>query len=67
MDDWVRAAVFIDLPNRQGFLALAFLGAGRIGYDYGAIRSAGRVCYWCFYDPKDLGEVARGRRKPWEM
>lgn len=67
MDDWVRAAVFIDLPKKHGFLALAYLGTGRIGYDYGAIRSAGRVCYWYFYDPKDLAQVARGARKPWEV
>lgn len=67
MDDWVRAGVFIDLPEKHGFLVLAFLGTGRIGYDYGAIRSAGRVCCWYLYDPKDLGEAVRGRRKPWEI
>ncbi|MHC4179290.1 MAG: hypothetical protein ACYSWU_17390, partial [Planctomycetota bacterium] len=67
MDDAVRAGAFIDLPEKHGFLALAYLGTGRIGYDYGAIRSDGRVCYWCFYDPKDLAEVAGGRRKPWEI
>ena len=67
MDDWVRAGAFIDLPQKHGFLALVFQGTGRIGYDYGAIRSAGRVCYWYFYDPNDLGEVARRQRKPWEV
>ncbi|MBN2477011.1 MAG: hypothetical protein JXB62_20555 [Pirellulales bacterium] len=67
MDDWARAGVLIDLPDKHGLLVLAFLGTGRIGYDYGAIRSAGHACCWYFYDPKDLGEVARGDRKPWEV
>ena len=49
--------MFIDLPDKHGFLALAFLGTGRIGYDYGAIRSAGHACYWYFYAPKDLGDA----------
>jgi len=51
MDATVRSGVMIDLPEKHGFLALAYLGTGRIGYDYGEIRSAGRVCYWYFYDP----------------
>ena len=67
MDDWVRAGVFIELPEAHGFLALAVLGTGRIGYDYGAIRSAGRACCWYFYDPVDLGAVAQGMKKPWEV
>jgi len=67
MDDWVRAGAFIDLPEKHGFLALAYLGTGRIGYDYGAIRSAGHVNYWYFYDPRHLAAAARGARKLWEL
>ena len=66
MDDRVRAGVFIDLPEKHGFLALAYLGTGRIGYDYGAIRSAGHVNYWYFYNPSDLA-AACGARQPWEL
>ncbi len=43
MDDAVRAGVFIDLPEKHAFLAVARLGTGRIGYDYGTIVSAGHA------------------------
>ena len=39
---------------------------GRIGYDYGAITSAGRSQYWYIYDPADLARAAAGRAKPWD-
>ena len=67
MDDAVHAGVFLDLPDGHAFLALAYLGTGRIGYDYGAIQSAGHACWWYFYNPDDLGAVATGSRKPWEV
>jgi hypothetical protein len=67
MDDSVRAGVFIDGPDAHAFLAFAFLGTGRIGYDYGSIRSAGDACHWYFYDPEELGKVAKGERKPWDL
>ena len=67
MDDSVHAGVFIDLPDAQAYLALAYLGTGRIGYDYGSIVSAGHACWWYFYHPGELGEAATGSRKPWEV
>jgi len=67
MDDGVRTAVFIDAPQGHASIAFANLGTGRIGYDYGAIGSAGRAHYWYVYDPEDLGRVARAERKPWEI
>jgi len=66
MDDAVRAGIFIDLPHKHAYVAFARLGTGRIGYDYGAIRSAGHAHTWYFYDPADLGEAAKGTRKPWD-
>ena len=63
MDDWCRAGVFIDLPDRCGYLAFVKLGTGRIGYDYGGIYSAGAADWWYFYRPRDLGELAKGTRK----
>jgi hypothetical protein len=67
MDDAARAGAFIDLPDKHGLLVLAYLATGRIGYDYGAITSAGDVNAWYFYDPEDLGAAAKGLRKPWEV
>ncbi len=62
-DDWCRSGVFIDLPDKHGYIAFVKLGTGRIGYDYGSITSGGTSHYWYFYNPKDLGEVAKGRVK----
>ena len=70
MDDFVRTGVFLDLPDKHAFVAFAYLGTGRMGYDYGHIRSAGAADWWYFYDPKDLGAAAKGAkgaRKPWEV
>ncbi len=66
-DDMVRSGVFIDLPQGHAFLAFARLATGRIGYDYGAIVSAGKAQWWYAYDPEDLGEAAGGARKPWDI
>ncbi len=64
MDDWCRSGVFIDLPEKHGYLAFVKLANGRIGYDYGAIGATGASQWWYFYDPEDLGGVAQGRKKP---
>ena len=61
--DHCHSGVFIDLPDRQGYIAFAKLGTGRLGYDYGAITNAGEAQHWYFYDTRTLGEVARGTRK----
>ena len=67
MDDWCRAGVFIDLPEKHGYVAFVKLANGRIGYDYGAIGATGASHWWYFYDPADLGRVAQGRTKPCEV
>jgi len=63
-DDCCHSGVFIDLPDSHAYIAFVRLGTGRMGYDYGAIRSAGSAQYWYFYNPRDLGDVAKGARKP---
>lgn len=67
MDDVCRAGVFVDLPDRHGYIAFVRLGTGRIGYDYGAIVSAGHAPWWYLYDPDDLGRAASGALKPGEV
>jgi hypothetical protein len=67
MEDFVKTAVFIDLPDRHGLLVFAYLGTGRMGYDYGHITSAGDADWWYIYDPEALGQVAKGARKPWQV
>jgi hypothetical protein len=48
-------------------VAFARLGTGRLGYDYGTITSAATSQYWYFYNPKSLGEAAKGERDPWQV
>ena len=65
-DDWCRAGAFIHSPSAHAYVAFVRLGTGRMGYDFGSITSAGASQNWYFYDPKDLGDAATGRRKPWQ-
>ncbi len=67
MEDWCRTGVFVDLPDRAGYIAFVKLGCGRLGYDYGAITSARSAQYWYFYNPDDLGQAAKGTRKPGDI
>lgn len=64
MDDLCRSGVLIDLPEKHGYIAFVKLANGRIGYDYGAIGATGASHWWYFYDPRDLGEAAKGLKKP---
>jgi hypothetical protein len=66
-DDRCRAGVFIETPAGEAYLAFVRLGTGRLGYDFGAITSAGSSEYWYIYNPRELGEAAAGRRKPWSI
>lgn len=61
--DYCRAGVLIDLADKQGYIAFAKLGTGRLGYDYGHIGNAGEAQHWYFYDTRSLGETAKGTRK----
>lgn len=65
-DDWCRAGVFVETPSAHAYVAFVRLGTGRLGYDFGAITSAGAAEYWYFYDPQELGEAAAGQRQPWQ-
>ncbi len=65
--DLVRNGIFIETPRKHGFIAFYQLQMGRIGYDYGSVTAAGYAHWWYFYDPKDLGAVARGLKKPGQV
>ncbi len=65
--DAVGTGIFIDLPGTCAYIAFAHLGTGRMGYDYGGVTRGGSLSCWYFYDPKDLGEAARGARKIGEV
>jgi hypothetical protein len=62
--DGTRAGVFIDLPDKKGYLSFAKQGIGRIGYDYGGYNADGHYQdVWYFYNIKDLGAVALGDKE----
>jgi hypothetical protein len=65
-DDYCRAGVWIETPSAHGYLAFVRVGTGRLGYDFGSITDTARAEYWYWYDPKELGEAAAGRRSPWQ-
>jgi hypothetical protein len=61
--DGTRAGVFIDLPDKKGYISFARQGIGRIGYDYGGYNADGHYQdVWYFYDIEDLGAVAQGNK-----
>ena len=65
--DLVRNGIFIDTPTKHGFIAFYLQQMGRVGYDYGAGTAAGYANWWYFYDPKDMGAVAKGLKKPGQV
>jgi len=61
--DVTRAGVFIDLPDKKGYISFTRQGIGRIGYDYGGYNADGHYQdVWYFYDVEDLGAVALGEK-----
>jgi len=59
--DWIGSGLFIDLPDKKGYVAFASQATGRIGYDYGGYNWNGtfqNVLY--FYDFETLGQAATG-------
>ncbi|HUU22224.1 MAG TPA: hypothetical protein VM389_06775, partial [Phycisphaerae bacterium] len=67
--DGIGNGIYLDLPDRHGFIAFAVWTIGRKGYDYAdsvahvGDRAPVLTQCWYFYDPKDLGEAARKLRK----
>ena len=67
--DGIGNGIYIDLPDRHGFVAFATWVIGRKGYDYAdsvahvGDRAPVMTRVWYFYDPKDLGEAAKGVQK----
>jgi hypothetical protein len=59
----VNCGVFIDLPDKKGYIAFVKHKTGRIGYDWGGSTWDSHHEYnWYFYDLEELGEAALGNR-----
>lgn len=66
-DSYYNTGCWIDGPNKQGFLAVASLGAGKNWYGNATLNCDSRVFELHIFDPSDLGEAAQGRRAPWNV
>jgi len=62
--DEVWSGVFIDLPDKKGYIAFASIGTGRNGYDYGVVTRGGTESHWYFYSLDSLGKAAQGLKAP---
>jgi hypothetical protein len=59
--DGIGSGVFIDLPDKKGYLTFATQTVGRIGYDAGGVNLFNRnQNVWYFYDYETLGKAALG-------
>ncbi|MCL1874229.1 MAG: dockerin type I domain-containing protein [Clostridiales bacterium] len=59
--DTTGSGVFIDLPDKKGYISFERQAIGRIGYDYGGINWHGQYQnVWKFYDYETLGKAASG-------
>ncbi len=60
-NDRTQSGVFIDLPDKKGYVTIAELQFGRVGYDYGGYSTDRRQgLFWYFYNYDDLGNAALG-------
>lgn len=60
--DKIGSGVFIDLPDKKGYMVFANQAINRLGYDYGSETWLGEYQnVWYFYDYETLGNAAIGR------
>ncbi len=66
--DWAsQFGVWIDTPTKSGLLMAPLLSTGRCYYQTSTIKASGAAHWWYIYDPADLGAVAKGSKKSWEI
>ncbi len=56
------AAAWIDMPAVHGLLFLSKMGQGRVRYENATTKADRGVYEWFVYDPRDLADVAQGRK-----
>lgn len=62
-----QSGAWIDLPDVHGFVVFPTMGNGRVWYESSDLH-AERGAHWAMvYDPDDLGRVATGAAKRWEI
>ena len=59
--DRIYSGVFVDTPNKKGYVAFVNQAIGRIGYDYGGSNWNGKYQnVWYIYDYETLGKATTG-------
>lgn len=66
-DSYYGTGVWIDGPNKQGFLMIASLGGGSCWYESSTLHFDSRVFECHVFDPTHFGEVIEGRRAAWNV
>ncbi len=66
-DSYFGNAVWIDGPNKQGFIALGQFSKGKAYYEGSSLHADGRDCELQVFDPDHFGEVIQGTRQPWNV
>lgn len=66
--DTVGSGVFIDLPDKKGYMAFIREGTGRVAYDLGGyVFQPSYQNVWNFYDWATLGKAATGAMPSYEV
>jgi hypothetical protein len=65
-DEIFGACVWIDLPDKHGLLYASNMGHGRVWYEVSERWAERLEIWWWIYNPKDLADVALGKKQPHE-
>jgi hypothetical protein len=66
-DSYYQTGVWIDGPNKHGFLLIASLCGGACWYQSSNLHFDRREAELHIFDPTHLGEVVAGKRRPWRL
>ncbi|MCC7126387.1 MAG: hypothetical protein IT178_16175 [Acidobacteria bacterium] len=62
-----NTGVWIDAPERHGFILVPKFNQGRVWYETSTLHAEGQTNEVQVFDPSHLGDVVEGRRAPWQV
>ncbi|MEZ5317190.1 MAG: hypothetical protein R2752_07285 [Vicinamibacterales bacterium] len=66
-DSYYNTGNWVETATKRGFVAVASLCGGKCYYSHSTLNSDERIAELHVFDPAQLAEVARGRRRPWQV